>query len=267
MVFRRIGGLMEHTLRLSIFLGVFAIMAAAEFLRPRRMQNIRRIKRWPQNIALVVLDALIVRFIFPVSLIGFSLMTVQHGWGLFSLLQPPFWLTVIVSLISLDFIIYWQHVLFHKVPFLWRLHRVHHTDTEFDVTTALRFHPFEIMISMGIKFAAIILLGIPPEAALLFEIILNASAMFNHGNINLPTKIDYLLRYILVTPDMHRVHHSTIPLETNSNYGFNIPIWDRLFRSYSDQPIEGHQKMRIGLDQFREAEDRRLDKMLLQPFR
>jgi sterol desaturase/sphingolipid hydroxylase (fatty acid hydroxylase superfamily) len=146
------------------------------------------------------------------------------------------------------------------------LHRVHHTDTEFDVTTALRFHPFEIIISMGIKFAAIVLLGIPPEAALLFEIILNACAMFNHGNIAIPPNLDRFLRYILVTPDMHRVHHSTIALETNSNYGFNIPVWDKLFRSYRDQPLEGHQKMRIGLDRFREPENMRLDKLLLQPF-
>lgn len=258
---------MEHTVRLSIFLGIFAIMAAAEYFSPRRTPVIGRMKRWPQNIALVALDALIVRFMLPISLVGFSLMTVQHGWGLFSLLQLPFWLTIVLSLVGLDFIIYWQHVLFHKVPFLWRLHRVHHTDTEFDVTTALRFHPFEIIISMGIKFAAIILLGIPPEAALLFEIILNACAMFNHSNTHIPPRIDSLLRYILVTPDMHRVHHSTIAIETNSNYGFNIPVWDRLFHSYRDQPMEGHQKMRIGLDRFREAENIRLDKLLLQPFR
>ena len=258
---------MEQTIRLSVFLSVFVTMALAEFFWPRRGQITKRIKRWPHNLALVALDILIMRLVSPVSLAGFAIITVQHGWGLFPLLDLPFWLTVLLSLIILDFIIYWQHVLFHKVPVLWRLHRVHHTDTEFDVTTALRFHPFEILMSMGVKFGAVVALGIPPEAALLFETLLNASAMFNHGNVNLPTGIDRLLRYFLVTPDMHRVHHSTIAVETNSNYGFNIPLWDRLFSTYRAQPVEGHKDMRIGLNEFREPDDVRLDKMLVQPFR
>jgi len=257
---------MEQTIRLSIFLCIFAIMAAAEFFWPRRRQAIKRIKRWPHNLALVALDVLMARLVFPVSLAGFAMIAAQHGWGLFPALHLPFWLTVLLSLAILDLIIYWQHVLFHKIPVLWRLHRVHHTDTEFDVTTALRFHPFEILLSMGVKFAAVAVLGIPSEAALLFETLLNASAMFNHGNINLPVWIDRVLRYILVTPDMHRVHHSTIAVETNSNYGFNIPVWDRLFGSYRAQPIEGHKDMRIGLNEFREPANLRLDKMLVQPF-
>lgn len=258
---------MEHTVRLSVFLCVFVIMAAAEYFWPRRTQSIQRSKRWPHNLALVALDVLVVRLVFPVSLAGFALITARNGWGIFPALHLPFWLTVLLSLVLLDLIIYWQHVLFHKVPVLWRLHRVHHADTEFDVTTALRFHPFEILLSMGIKFAAVAALGIPPEATILFETLLNACAMFNHGNINLPTRIDRLLRYILVTPDMHRVHHSTITVETNSNYGFNIPVWDRLFGTYRAQPIEGHKDMHIGLEKFRAADDLRLDKMLVQPFR
>ena len=243
---------MEGTIRLSIFLGVFIVMAAAEYFWPRRAPLLKREKRWPHNLLLVAVDVLVLRLVLPASLAGFAVIAVQRDWWLLPAMNVPFWLVLVM--------------LFHRVPFLWRLHRVHHTDTEFDVTTALRFHPFEILVSMGIKISVVILLGVPPEAALLFEAILNACAMFNHGNIHLPSGIDRILRYVLVTPDMHRVHHSTIPVETNSNYGFSVPLWDRLFSTYRAQPAEGHEEMHIGLDEFRKPEDARLDKMLKQPF-
>ncbi|MDE1900983.1 MAG: sterol desaturase family protein [Alphaproteobacteria bacterium] len=258
---------MENILRLSVFLGVFVIMAVAESFWPRRPQQTRRRDRWPHNLALVILDIAVLRLVFPVSLAGFALSVNQHQWGFLPLFGLPFLANIFLTLVFLDLMIYFQHVTFHKVPILWRLHRVHHADIEFDVTTALRFHPVEILISMAIKFAAVAAIGAPPEAVLFFEIILNACAMFNHGNIALPAKWDQRLRRILVTPDMHRVHHSVAVAEINSNYGFNISLWDRLFGTYRAQPEQGHDRMKIGLEQFREKEEMRIDRMLTQPFR
>lgn len=257
----------EQSLRLAVFLGVLVLMMAAEFLWPRRDQAVSRQKRWPHNLTLVVLDIVLVRLVFPVSLAGFCLIAAQKGWGIFNTLDVPFWLTFSLSLLALDILIYGQHIMLHKIPILWRLHRVHHTDTEFDVTTALRFHPIEILLSMLVKFTAAAILGAPPEAALAFEIILNAAAMFNHGNVNIPTRLDEWLRRFIVTPDMHRVHHSTIRRETDSNYGFSISLWDRLFGTYHAQPQKGHGGMIIGLNIFRKEEDMRVEKLLLQPFK
>ena len=242
-------------------------MAIAEYFWPRRSQQTRRQRRWLNNLALLFLDVVVMRLVFAVSLSGFAFIVVRHGWGILPMLHLPFWTTCALSLVIMDLIIYGQHLVFHRVPVLWRLHRVHHADTEFDVTTALRFHPIEILISMAIKFSAVEAIGAPPEAVLLFEIILNACAMFNHGNIALSIKWDQRLRHILVTPDMHRVHHSVIALEMNSNFGFNISAWDRLFGNYRAQPAQGHDRMTIGLDQFRENKEMRVDKMLTQPFR
>ncbi|OIN86519.1 MAG: sterol desaturase [Alphaproteobacteria bacterium CG1_02_46_17] len=258
---------MDTAIRLSVFAFVFICVATAEALWPRRKQSLGKQKRWPHNIGIAVLNALAVRFFLPFSLAAFALFVNQNQWGVLPWLHMPFWADICLSLILFDLIIYGQHILFHKAPALWRLHRVHHADTEIDVTTAIRFHPIEIFISMGIKFAAVIVIGAPPEAVLLFEIILNACAMFNHGNLRLPQKIDNILRRILVTPDMHRVHHSAIMEETNSNYGFNIPLWDRLFGTYCAQPSLGHEGMRIGLDDFRDPVEANLDKLLTQPFR
>lgn len=257
----------EQGVRLAIFLGVLALMMAAEFLWPRRTQAVSRLKRWPHNLTLVALDIVLVRLVFPVSLAGFCLIAAQNGWGIFNALDAPFWLTFSLSLLALDVLIYSQHIVLHKIPILWRLHRVHHTDTEFDVTTALRFHPIEILLSMLVKFTAAAILGAPPEAALAFEIILNAAAMFNHGNVKIPEKLDQWLRHIIVTPDMHRVHHSTVRAEIDSNYGFSISLWDRIFDTYCAQPRKGHEAMTIGLDIFRKEEDMRLGKLLLQPFK
>ena len=257
----------EQILRLAIFLGVLGILMTAEFLWPRRRQTIERKKRWPQHLALVTLDLILARLVFPLSLAGFCIVVKQNDWGIFNMLDISFWPSFILSILALDLIIYTQHVIFHKLPFLWRLHRVHHTDTEFDVTTALRFHPAEILLSMIVKFAVLIILGAPPEAALAFEIILNATAMFNHGNISIPMSIDRWLRHIIVTPDMHRVHHSVSQSETNSNYGFSLSLWDRIFNTYLAQPEKGHEGMTVGLDIFRKTEDMRIDNLLLQPFK
>jgi sterol desaturase/sphingolipid hydroxylase (fatty acid hydroxylase superfamily) len=213
----------------------------------------------------VVIDTLFVRILFPVTAVGLALLA--KGWGLFAVLGLSGWAAVVLGVILLDLAIYLQHVLFHAVPVLWRLHRMHHADLEFDVTTGSRFHPIEILLSMGIKLGVVAALGIPAVAVLLFEVLLNATAMFNHGNVRLPARIDHILRWFIVTPDMHRVHHSIRVSETNSNFGFNLPWWDRLFGTYRDQPAAGHEGMTIGITQFRDPIELRLDRMLLQPFR
>jgi len=257
----------ESTLRLAIFLGVLALMAIWELAAPRRRQQIPRLLRWSNNLALVVIDTLVLRFSFPVLAVGLALAAEAKGWGLFQVLALPGWLAVLLAIVALDLVIYLQHVMFHAVPALWRLHRMHHADLEFDVTTGLRFHPLEIMASMAIKLAAVAALGPPAVAVLIFEVVLNATAMFNHSNIRLPLPLDRLLRLAVVTPDMHRVHHSVIPAETNSNFGFNLPWWDRLFGTYRAQPRAGHDGMSIGIEQFRVPRELWLDRMLLQPLR
>jgi sterol desaturase/sphingolipid hydroxylase (fatty acid hydroxylase superfamily) len=257
----------EATLRLVVFLAVLAAMAAWEVAAPRRRQDIPRVIRWTNNIALVVLDTVILRLSFPILAVGLALLADDRGWGLFNVLGLPVWLSVVLSLLLLDLAIYLQHVLFHAVPAFWRLHRMHHADLEFDVTTGLRFHPVEILLSMAIKLAVVAALGAPALAVLLFEILLNATALFNHANVRLPAAADRMLRWVVVTPDMHRVHHSAIPAETNSNFGFNLPWWDRLLGTYRAQPKDGHEGMTIGIAQFRTPRDLWLDRMLLQPLR
>jgi len=213
----------EPMLRLAVFLGVLVAMAGWELAAPRRRQDIPRVLRWTNNLALVVVDTVILRLTFPILAVGLALMAEARGWGLFNVLDLPPWLAFLLSILLLDLAIYLQHVLFHAVPGLWRLHRMHHADLEFDVTTGLRFHPVEIVLSMVIKLAVVAALGAPAVAVLLFEVLLNATALFNHANIRLPAGLDRVLRWVLVTPDMHRVHHSVIPAETNSNFGFNLP--------------------------------------------
>ena len=256
----------EPAVRLGFFLGVLLLMALWEWRAPRRPQAIGRSRRWPNNLGLVVLNTLAVRLVFPLAGVGMAFLAQTKGWGLFNVTSAPAWLAVPAAMIVLDLTIYGQHIAFHAVPVLWRLHRMHHADLEFDVTTGLRFHPGEILLSMAIKFAAIAVLGAPPAAVLVFEIMLNATSMFNHGNVRLPFGLDRMLRFIVVTPDMHRVHHSIEPRETNSNFGFNLPWWDRLFNTYRDQPVSGHDAMIIGLDSFRDPAQLRLDRMLAQPF-
>jgi sterol desaturase/sphingolipid hydroxylase (fatty acid hydroxylase superfamily) len=257
----------EPTLRLTAFLGILVTMALWEVAAPRRRRDIPRVIRWTNNIALVVLDTAILRLTFPILAVGLAVMAKEQGWGLFNIVDVPIWLSIIASMLLLDLAIYLQHVMFHAVPGLWRLHRMHHADLDFDATTGLRFHPVEILISMGIKLAVVAALGPPAVAVLLFEVLLNATALFNHANINLPRGLDRVLRLVVVTPDMHRVHHSIDPRETNSNYGFNLPFWDRLLGTYVAQPGKGHEGMEIGIEQFRTRRDLWLDRMLIQPLR
>lgn len=255
----------EPQLRLIVFLGVLVAMAVWELAAPRRRQEIPRVIRWTNNLGLVVIDTIVLRLSFPILAVGLAVIARDRGWGLFNIIDAPGWVTVLVSIVILDLVIYLQHVMFHAVPALWRLHRMHHADLEFDVTTGLRFHPVEILLSMGIKLAVVMALGPPAVAVLIFEVLLNATAMFNHSNIRLPMLVDRFLRLIVVTPDMHRVHHSIRPEETNSNFGFNLPWWDRLLGTYKAQPKAGHEEMSIGIEQFRTTRDLWLDRMLVQP--
>ena len=257
----------EPAIRLGIFISLFAVMALWEVLAPRRAQAIGRLRRWPANLGIVALNTLLVRLVFPTAAVGMALVSQARDWGLFHMLDTPDWFSVIAAVILLDLAIYLQHALLHAVPLLWRLHRVHHADLEFDVTTGTRFHPVEILLSMAIKLGVVAAIGPPAVAVLVFEVLLNATSMFNHSNIHLSEKYDGLLRWFLVTPDMHRVHHSILPTETNSNFGFNVPWWDRLFGTYRAQPAAGHLQMTIGIEQFRDPHELRLDRMLLQPFR
>lgn len=222
-----------------------------EVSAPRRKLTVAKWLRWRNNLALIFVNAILLRLLIPVTATGMAAYAVGNQWGLFNQIALPAWLTVCLSIILLDLAIYGQHLALHAFAPLWRLHRAHHADLDLDVTTGLRFHPFEMLLSMLFKLVVIVLLGAPVLSVLLFEIILNAMAMFNHGNITLPRKLDHFLRYLIVTPDMHRVHHSVIPAEMNRNFGFNLAIWDRLFATYRDQPQDGHDQMMIGLSQWR----------------
>lgn len=257
----------ESTVRLVAFFAVLLVMAFWEVAAPRRRREIPRILRWSNNLAIVVLDTLLVRLTFPIVAVGLAVLAQERGWGLFNVIDVPRWLAFAASVLVLDLAIYLQHVMFHAVPALWRLHRMHHADLEFDVSTGLRFHPVEIALSMGIKLAVVAALGPPAVAVLVFEVLLNATAMFNHSNVHIPPAIDRVLRSLVVTPDMHRVHHSIHPHETNSNFGFNLPWWDRLLGTYRAQPRDGHEGMAIGIEQFRTRRDLWIDRLLIQPFR
>lgn len=257
----------EAALRLALFLGVLAVMALWETLAPRRRRDIPRTQRWPANFGIAALDTALLFLVLPAGAAAFALWVQNSGWGLLNVVDVPLWLAAGLSVALLDLVIYAQHVLLHKSPLLWRIHRMHHTDLELDVSSGVRFHPLEILFSMAVKLAVIALLGAPPEAVLLFEIVLNATSMFNHANINLPPAVDRLLRRIMVTPDMHRVHHSVRRAETDSNYGFNLSCWDRLFRTYTAQPGAGHLAMKLGLSEFPSPEELKLKSLLTQPFR
>ena len=263
------GGLLAHEplIRFGFFVAVFTMMAVWEGLVPRRAQAIGRRKRWPNNLGIVAVDTAAVRAIFPTAAVGVALVVSAHGWGVLNAFDAPAWIAIPLSVVLLDFAIYAQHIVFHAVPPLWRLHRMHHADLEFDVTTGLRFHPIEIILSMVIKLAVIAVLGAPALGVLVFEVSLNATSMFNHGNVCLPGLTERILRWVVVTPEMHRVHHSIVRRETDSNFGFNLSCWDRLFGTYRPTPAAGHEGMTIGIDQFRDRAELRLDRMLLQPFR
>ena len=258
----------EISVRLGFFIGVLAAIGGWELVAPRRTLTVSKLIRWSNNLGLVFLNTLILRLLFPAAATGIAVLAQQRGWGLFNSFAAPLPLATLISIVMLDGIIYLQHVMLHAVPVLWRLHRVHHADPEYDVTTGTRFHPLEIVLSMLIKFAAIILLGAPVVSVVVFEVILNATAMFNHGNIKLPGNIDRALRLLVVTPDMHRVHHSVENDETNSNFGFSLSWWDRLFGTYRDQPRAGHTDMTIGIRKYREPRQITwLPGMLMLPFK
>ncbi|NNJ95437.1 MAG: sterol desaturase family protein [Halobacteria archaeon] len=257
----------EAVIRLGFFFGVFAVMAVWEVVTPRRSLTQSKGRRWLNNIVLVVLNTVLLRVLFPTAAIGVALTAQQQQWGVLNQLDWPVWLASLLAVIVLDAAIYLQHVMFHAIPAFWRLHRVHHADMDFDVTTGARFHPVEIILSMLIKFAVIVLLGPPLVAVVIFEVLLNATSMFNHGNVRIPRPLDRVLRWLIVTPDMHRVHHSHLEHETNSNFGFNLSLWDRLFGTYRDQPQDGHTDMVIGIDTWRDpAHCIRLPGLLLMPF-
>ncbi len=257
----------EIIIRLGFFFSMFSIMALWEIIAPRRQLLIPKLLRWSNNLALVFLNTILLRLLFPAAAAGMAIFVNTQGWGLFNYYDVAFPIAVIISVIIMDAMIYLQHVMVHAIPVLWRLHRVHHADPDFDVTTGARFHPLEIFLSMLIKFAVIILLGPPVLAVIIFEILLNATAMFNHSNVRLNTTLDKYLRLFVVTPDMHRVHHSVEADETNSNFGFSLPWWDRLFGTYRDQPRAGHKNMAIGIHDFNQPKQVTwLHSMLILPF-
>ena len=258
----------EPIIRLGFFLGVFAVIGLWELAAPRRVLTVSKGLRWASNLGIVVLNTVLLRLLFPLAAVGVAAFCKANGWGLLNHFHIPFVIAVPLAVIVLDFVIWLQHVMVHAVPALWRLHRVHHADPDYDVTTGSRFHPIEIILSMLIKFAAIAVLGPPVVAVVLFEVLLNATAMFNHGNIRLPSALDRVLRWFVVTPDMHRVHHSIEDDEANSNFGFNLPWWDRLFGTYREQPRAGHLGMTIGIRDHRDPREvARLPGMLLLPFK
>jgi sterol desaturase/sphingolipid hydroxylase (fatty acid hydroxylase superfamily) len=258
---------LEIIVRLSAFAGVFALLALWEVLAPRRKLGVGRAPRWPSNLGILVADVLIVRLVAPTAVVGAALLAAGRGWGLFHALGLRLSVAALLGILILDLVIYLQHILFHRVPLLWRLHRMHHADLDIDVTTGVRFHPFEILLSVVVKAAVVIAFGIPPIAVVIFEVLLNVTSMFNHANVAMPVWLDAIVRLIVVTPDMHRVHHSVVRRETNSNFGFNLPWWDRLFGTYRAAPQAGHDGMTIGLPVFRDARELRFDRLLTQPFR
>jgi sterol desaturase/sphingolipid hydroxylase (fatty acid hydroxylase superfamily) len=255
----------EPWLRVGAFGGVLVLLLLLQELRPRRSGDSQGRRRQGTNLAIVVIDVLCVRLLIPLGATGTAIWADVHGYGLLQRLAGPAVLEGVLAFLALDALIYWQHRLFHRIPLFWRLHRMHHSDVAFDTTTGVRFHPVEILLSMLIKMGAVVALGAPAVAVILFEIALNATSLFNHANLRLPLPADRALRRLIVTPDMHRVHHSVHREEHDSNYGFNLSWWDHLFRSYTDQPREGHATMRIGLPVFREAGDQRLSQLLVQP--
>lgn len=256
----------ESVIRLSFFLAILIVMAIWEILSPRRHLNTSKTLRWYSNLGLVLIDTLALRVFLPIQAIGVALLAQNRGWGLLNNLSLPNWLELLIGIAALDFVIYLQHAIFHFIPLFWRLHRVHHTDLDFDVTTGIRFHPVEILLSMGIKIIAVITIGPSALAVIFFEILLNATSLFNHGNVRLPVSIDRILRLFVVTPEMHRVHHSVLIKEYNSNFGFSLPWWDRLLGTYRAQPQAGHEGMVIGLARFREPNTLALSRLLILPF-
>ena len=258
---------LEIAVRVGGSAAVFAVMALWEWLAPRRRLTVGRRPRWLGNLGILAIDIMAVRLLVPTAAVGVALIAAIRGWGLFPLLGLPAWAAIVAGVIAFDLVIYTQHVVFHHVPMLWRLHRMHHTDLDIDVTTGVRFHPLEILLSLVIKMAVVAALGVPALAVLMFEVLLNATSMFNHSNVALPPRLERIARWIVVTPQMHQVHHSIVRVETDSNFGFNLPWWDRLFGTYRAKPAAGQQAMKIGLPIFRDVAESAIVRLLTQPFR
>lgn len=256
----------EPAIRLAAFVGIFIVVGLWEIRAPRRARVMSKRTRWIANLGIVVVNTVVARLIFATAAAGLAAIAAERGWGLFHILDWPVWLEIILAIVVLDLVIYLQHVMFHAVPALWRLHMMHHADIDLDVTSGARFHPIEIILSMILKMAVVAALGPAAVAVVVFEVLLNGTAMFNHGNVRLPLRLDRVLRWFVVTPDMHRVHHSVDRVETNSNFGFNLPWWDRLFGTYRDQPAAGHEAMTVGLAQFRDPARLTLGHILVLPF-
>jgi diguanylate cyclase (GGDEF)-like protein len=256
----------EAAIRLSVFVCAFGVFALWEWGTPKRELTQVKYKRWFNNFAMVVCSTMVVRLFVPTAVIGVAYFVDQAGWGFANYFEMSFWFSVVFSFILLDLAIYFQHAMFHVLPVMWRFHRVHHSDLDFDITTGLRFHPGEVLISLLIKFTTVVALGAPVLAVILFEVSLNFMAMFTHSNIRLNKTFERVLRWFIVTPDMHRVHHSILENETNSNFAFNISLWDRIFGTYIAKPKAGHQGMTIGLEQFRELAWQRFSRLIFMPF-
>jgi len=258
---------MEAIIRLSVAVGIFAVMISWEGFKPRRKLSLKRTERWGINLGLAILNMTLIRLTVGGIAYLAAIEVQQQGYGLLNQFSTPYWLVFIVSVLFLDFAIYFQHIIAHKWKFLWRFHQVHHTDLDFDATTAVRFHPIEIMISLLYKVVCIVLIGADPIAVIAFEVILNGAATFNHSNVYIKPEWDKKLRWLLITPDMHRIHHSTMPTETDSNYGFSISIWDRLCRTYTVEAKKSQIDMEIGLSEFRQPEELGFKALLLLPFK
>jgi sterol desaturase/sphingolipid hydroxylase (fatty acid hydroxylase superfamily) len=256
----------EIVIRLGFFLGILILMGLWEMVSPRRLLSTSKRARWFCNLGLLIIDAVVLRVVLPVAAVGVAIFVEDRSWGILNNIALPYWMAILFGVIGLDFVIYLQHAMFHAIPALWRLHMMHHTDLDFDVTTGVRFHPIEILLSMVIKIAAVMVMGASATAVLIFEVLLNATSLFNHGNVRLPSHVDWVLRLFVVTPEMHRVHHSVVIRETNSNFGFNLPWWDRLLGTYRDQPAAGHEGMTIGLSHFRDPNALTLPFLLILPF-
>jgi sterol desaturase/sphingolipid hydroxylase (fatty acid hydroxylase superfamily) len=256
----------EPTIRLSFFVGTLIAVGLWETLAPKRKPSVSKIWRWTNNFAVTFFNTFLLRLAFPILAVGTAAFAAEKGWGILNMIELPLILSITIAVIAQDFVIYWQHVVFHRVPILWRLHKMHHADVDYDVSTGARFHPIEIVLSMLLKLGVVVILGPPVVSVIIFEILLSSVAMFNHANAGLPKGIDRFLRLLVVTPDMHRVHHSIIRREHNHNFGFNLPWWDYMFRTYTAQPIEGHDNMTIGLTEYQKNRKQNAFWMLALPF-
>lgn len=256
----------EPTIRLSFFLGTLSAVGIWQAFAPKRPPSVSIVWRWLNNFGVTFLNTLLLRFLFPVLAVGLAATAAENSWGILNLMELPIALSIVIAVMVQDLVIYWQHVIFHRVGFLWKFHKMHHADVDYDVSTGARFHPVEILLSMVLKLLVVLLLGPPVVAVIIFEILLSSIAMFNHANAGLPEKIDRFARKFIVTPDMHRVHHSVIRDEHNSNYGFNLPWWDYMFGTYRPQPSAGHDKMTIGLNEYQSHRKQSIFWMLLLPF-